>query len=110
MTRSPHSKELLSEPIAAVVTLFDVIGCPGMIIGGVAASLLGKPRFAADVDCVVLLKEGDISRLLSSAARVRLIPRIKDPEAFAGKSQVFLLQHKKSGINVDISVGLSARP
>lgn len=105
MAHAPNNN-LLSEPIAALVTLFDTIGCPGMIIGGVAASLLGKPRFTADVDCVVLLKDEDMPRLLSSAARIGLIPRIKDPEAFARKSQVFLLRHKKSEINIDISIGL----
>ncbi len=32
-----------------------------MIIGGIVASLLGEPRFIADVDIVVLIEDKDIS-------------------------------------------------
>ncbi len=78
----------------------------GVIIGGVAVGLLGKPRFTADVDAVVLLSTEDISRFLEHAANEHLIPRIQNAEEFAQKSRVLLLKHAPTDIDVDISLGI----
>lgn len=39
----------------------------GVIIGGIAVSLLGKPRYTADIDAVFLLPTSDTSKLLELA-------------------------------------------
>jgi len=39
--------EPLLEPLQALAELFQRSGCRGMVIGGVAVGLLGKPRFTA---------------------------------------------------------------
>lgn len=80
--------------------------CPWTIIGGVASGLLGKPRFTADVDAVILIDLKNIPQILRNAEKVGLKPRIKDPVAFAQKNRVLLLQHEESGINIDLSLGL----
>lgn len=41
--------EFLLEPIIDLKQFLNKIGCPWVIIGGVAASLLGRPRFTAEV-------------------------------------------------------------
>jgi len=77
-----------------------------MIIGGVAASLLGKPRFTADVDVVALIEDKKLPSLLKAAKRLGFETRIKDAVGFAQKNRVLLLKHTKTGINVDLSLGL----
>lgn len=77
---------------------------PGLIIGGIAVSLLGRPRFTRDVDVLVLLGEDRWEKSLNAAAKFGFVPRIKNPIAFARVSRVFLLSHKPSGVAVDVSL------
>jgi len=77
-----------------------------VIIGGVAASLLGTPRFTVDIDAVFLLNLEDILKLLEKAAKLGIEPRITDPVAFAHKTRMLLLSHSASGTNIDISLGI----
>jgi hypothetical protein len=76
----------------------------GLIIGGIAASFLGRPRLTRDVDVLVLLQENQWQRFLNAGARYGFFPRIDDALAFARRSRVFLIHHKPSGIDIDISV------
>lgn len=96
----------LLKPIIALQNLMAASKSPWTIIGGVAASLLGKPRFTADVDAVILVDSEKIPKILKDAKKFGLKPRIKDPVSFAKKNRVLLLQHEESGINIDLSLGL----
>jgi len=98
--------EPLLAPIEALQRLIEAFGDRGIIIGGVAASILGKPRLTADADAMLLLPLEDISQLLELAAKEGLTPRLPDVEEFARRSRVILLRHEESGIDVDISLGL----
>jgi len=93
-------------PLRAVQSLLDSFGGQGVIVGGIAAGLLGEPRFTADVDAVLLLKTDSLPLLMSRAAAQGLLPRIQNAEAFAAKNRVLLLRHSESGIDVDISLGM----
>ena len=103
---SSHTLEPLQAPIQALQNLIEQFGNQGIIIGGVAASILGKPRLTADADAMLLLDLDDIPNLLKLAEQEGLYPRIPNVEEFAHRSRVLLLQHLESGINVDISLGL----
>lgn len=46
--------ERLRAPLDAMMRWFSAAGVRAAIIGGVAASLLGKPRLTNDIDAVVL--------------------------------------------------------
>ena len=94
------------EPLSLLKILLERTGCQWMLIGGVAASLLGKPRFTADVDAVVLIEDKELSKLLKAAKRLGFKARIKYAAEFAQKNRVLLLKHTKTGINVDLSLGL----
>ena len=76
----------------------------GLIIGGVAASLLGRPRFTQDVDALISLKEDLWESFLTAGARFGFAPRISDPAAFARKSRVFLVHHRPTDVDVDIAL------
>lgn len=96
----------LLEPLTAVQRILDHFSQQGVIIGGVATSLLGTPRLTADVDAMLLLDIDNLPELMRVAHQEGLIPRIENVEAFVSQSRVLLLQHQASGINVDISLGL----
>lgn len=96
----------LRAPLAAVQSLLDRLGGRGVIIGGVAVTALGAPRFTADVDVVLLLSVSRLSELLQAAGELELLPRIENAEHFARRNRVLLLRHQPSGIAVDISLGM----
>lgn len=96
----------LVEPLDALQRLIQRFGNRGVIIGGIAASLLGQPRLTVDIDAVIILNTGDLPKLIEVAAREGMVTRIADAEAFAGKNRVLLLRHEHSGINIDISLGI----
>jgi predicted nucleotidyltransferase len=78
----------------------------GVIIGGIAVSLIGKPRFTADVDAIFLLSVQDIPHFLETARSESIIPRIQKVEEFARKTRVLLLKHELTETEIDISLGL----
>ncbi len=78
---------------------------PGAVIGGVAASVLGRPRLTRDVDLLVLLDPERWERFLAVGAKFGFSPRLSDALNFARRRQVLLVHHRPSGIDVDISFG-----
>jgi hypothetical protein len=96
----------LLAPLEAMQRLMARFNDQGLIIGGVAASLLGRPRLTADVDAVLLVSTDDLPHLIQAAAQEGLSPRIADAEAFARRNRILLLRHEESGIDVDISLGI----
>lgn len=103
---APDVLEPLAAPLAAIQRLIEQFDNRGVIIGGVAASLLGRPRLTADADALLLLSVNDIPRLLELAGTVGLQPRLANAMEFARRNRVLLLQHVATGIGVDISLGL----
>ena len=76
-----------------------------MIIGGVAASFLGRPRLTQDIDALVLLDEPLWEKSLDRARTFGIEPRIDSALDFARRARVLLLRHSASGIDIDISLG-----
>ena len=103
---SPDSLTPLLEPLAALQRLIDRFQEKGIVIGGIAASLLGRPRLTADLDAMLLLSIEDLPDLTKAAKEEGLLSRIRDAESFARRNRVLLLRHQPSGTNVDISLGM----
>lgn len=78
---------------------------PCIVIGGVAASVLGRPRFTRDVDALVLIDQTAWAEFLSTGTRFGFVSRISDALSFAVRNRVLLLRHEPGGIDVDISFG-----
>jgi predicted nucleotidyltransferase len=93
----------LTAPLAALMEWFREAGLRGAVIGGVAASLRGKPRLTHDVDALVL--EGDAETLLQTASRFGFTPRIPDAAEFSRQTRVLLLRFRPGDIDIDISLG-----
>jgi len=92
-------------PLAALQRLFARFHDQGMIIGGIAVSMLGRPRFTADVDAVMLVSTEELPELMEAAAQEGFVPRISDAVDFARRRKVLLLRHAASGVDADIALG-----
>ena len=103
---TPGGVNAFLAPLMALQCLLARFENRGVIIGGIAASLLGTPRLTADLDAVLLIGVDDVPRLMREAAEEGIAPRISGCEEFARKSHVLLLRHATSGTDIDISLGL----
>jgi hypothetical protein len=104
----------MSEPMPLVPllrVLEDLLGwlkatkVQGMLIGGVAASLLGRPRLTKGLDVLVLLDEGHWADFLFAGAKHGFAPRRNDSLDFARETHVLLMRHETSGIDTDVVFG-----
>jgi hypothetical protein len=95
----------LRSALDAVRLLLRHFDDQGIDIGGVAASILGKPRLTRDIDVTLMLDLSDVQILVLAASAVNITPRIPDELEFARRSRVLLLQHEPTGIGIDISLG-----
>ena len=100
---------LLAAPLLialrALVEWWAAARVRGVVIGGVAASLLGRPRLTGDVDALVIVDEDGWSQFLAAGRPFGIRPRRADALAFARRSRVLLLRHEPSGIDLDVSLG-----
>jgi hypothetical protein len=77
----------------------------GVVIGGLAASLLGRPRLTRDVDALVVVEERRWAGFLASGVELGFGVRRDDALAFAREARVLLMRHRETGIDVDIVFG-----
>lgn len=77
----------------------------GIIIGGIAASILGRPRVTRDIDSIIIINENFLKEFIDSGQKFGFIPRIKNIFDFAHKTRVLLMRHELTGIDIDISLG-----
>ena len=92
-------------PLADLMTWWRRSKVRGMIIGGLAVALLGRPRVTRDVDAVILLDESRWAEFLDKGEQFSFFPRLPDILEFAKQNRVLLLVHENSGVEVDISLG-----
>lgn len=92
----------LQAALADLVKWLNETPIPAIIIGGVAASILGRPRLTRDIDALAMLPEGAWSSAAEGAARYGIAPRIPDAVEFARRSRVLLMRHTRSAIDLDI--------
>ena len=95
----------LVRALGAVSEWLDAAATPGAIIGGVAASILGRPRLTEDIDVLVLLERDEWPPFLAAGREFGFVPRIDDALDFAETSRVLLVSHQPSGIPIDIVLG-----
>jgi len=87
-------------------SLLNKFNDQGVVIGGIAASLLGTPRLTVDLDAVFILSLDQIPGLLREASSLGIEPRIPEAVSFARKNRVLLLRHTESGTDIDLSLGI----
>jgi len=104
MDKDKEHIEPLIDPLEILCRLLDKGSWKGMVIGGIAASILGIPRFTRDIDALVWLDEKEIDSFLEEAKLLGIEPRISNVKEFSKKNKVFLLKYKN--ISLDISLGI----
>jgi hypothetical protein len=92
------------DALRAVLSLLDDLPGPGMIIGGLAVIAQGHVRTTEDIDVTVSGASVTPQTVVDLAARHRIGSRIDDPVAFAERTQVLLLVHEPTGVEVDLSL------
>ena len=90
--------------VNALGELLDEFG-GGVIIGGVAVSLLANPRNTKDVDGMLMLDNEDIGRFLDSARVYGMSERFSGMAEFAKQSRLVVLHHLPTDTTVDIALG-----
>ena len=104
--RLPKELQIYHEPLESLQKLISRLGQRGVVIGGIAASVLGQARYTEDIDAMFLLSVHDIPRFLAEAKQEGIEPRIENAADFAKKNRVFLLRHTLTATNIDISLGI----
>jgi hypothetical protein len=95
----------LLAPLADLGRWLEAIPAKGVIVGGVAASFLGRPRFTQDIDALAIIAEAKWEHALAIAGNHGIVPRVGDPLEFARRSRVLLLKHLESAIDIDVILG-----
>jgi hypothetical protein len=95
------------DPLRSLLRLLTEEQIPHVLIGGLAVSQLSRPRFTADIDVLAYIEDDHrIGSLLERAVGSGFSPRLADAEAFARRNRVLLLAHDRTGIQIDLSLGL----
>jgi hypothetical protein len=77
----------------------------GVIIGGAAIAVVGRPRMTRDVDAVIFSPGIDLNAFVAAGTQFGIVPRVADLWTFARDSRILLLRHQPSGLDLDISLG-----
>lgn len=101
----PDPLERLRAGLRDLVAWLQSSRTPCVVIGGVAAAVLGRPRVTADIDAVVLIEEARWPDFLEAGTAFGFVPRRPDCLEFAARTRVLLVRHAPSSVDVDISLG-----
>lgn len=104
--RLPEDLQTYREPIESLQRLISRYNQRGVVIGGIAASVLGNARYTEDLDAMFLLSTQDVPIFLDAAKLEGIEPRIEDVEGFAKKNRMLLLRHVATDTAIDISLGI----
>lgn len=101
MQSIPQSREIIAT-LRAVVAWLDENATPYVVVGGVAASVLGEPRQTRDVDLIADLPVATVEVALKQARAFGLYPAHPDSVAMAEKFRMLRLQLENKRVYVDI--------
>ena len=102
----PEKLQPYREPLESLQNLIARFNHKGVVIGGIAVSVLGRARFTEDLDAMFLLSIQDIPRFLDEAKKEGIEPRVENAVEFAKKRRVLLLRHTITDTGIDISLGI----
>ncbi len=78
-------------------------GLPYMVIGGMAVVARGVARTTRDIDATIPGSQ-ELGPVLTRLATAGIVSRVPDVEAFARQTQVLLLRHSASGVEIDLAL------
>ncbi len=96
----------LAGALVDAVSWLDATSTAGMVIGGVAASLLGRPRTTRDIDLLITLPDEALEKFALAGGAFGFRFRVTEAIEFARDSRVLLMRHAASAVDVDVSLGM----
>ncbi len=103
-TTSKRPAAAIESALRAVAKALAGFPQPGMIIGGIAVIARGVARLTKDIDATIPGANADLNEVVSTLTRRKILPRIANAVSFAQGSNVLLLRHEPSGVDVDLSL------
>lgn len=94
----------LARTLDALAPVLERHSGHSVVIGGIAVIARGVPRVTRDVDIAFAGARVTLRGLSAELATAGVVPRIADAIAFGAESQVLLLRHAKTGVDVDVSL------
>lgn len=101
----PTSLETKLRQLEDLAKWLETANIPAVIVGGLAVSLLGRPRFTRDIDVLALITERDWRAAIAAAADHGIVPRLDKPLEFALRTRLLALEHAESSIGIDVTLG-----
>ncbi|HZU38374.1 MAG TPA: nucleotidyltransferase [Gemmataceae bacterium] len=86
-----------------LLTWWKAAGVEGVIIGGLAVALIGRPRVTRDLDGLVWLDEARWEVFLETSKKYGFEARQANVLALAREARVLLLRHLATGIDIDVA-------
>jgi hypothetical protein len=105
MAASNELPQSVRETATALMRWLRASRVEGVVIGGVAVSLLAEPRLTKDVDAVVWLESSEWERFLNSGKKHGFVPRYDAPLEFARQNRILLMTHEPTKTDLDLSLG-----
>jgi uncharacterized nucleotidyltransferase DUF6036 len=106
--RRRRLSEGLAGTLQALAAVLEAHRGHAMVIGGIGVIARGVRRLTRDVDAAIEGGSVDPEVLVDELATVGIAPRIPDALGFAAESQVLLMRHVASGVDVDVSMAWTA--
>mgnify|MGYP001583415388 FL=1 len=110
MGSPPRNRDSLAGLFAVSTRLFEGLGLPYFVIGGLAASVIGEPRFTGDIDLDVFVHENEVGRLLAKARAAGF--RFNKKTVLSNLAQFGTFRLARGGLHLDVlraSTGLEAQ-
>jgi uncharacterized nucleotidyltransferase DUF6036 len=97
----------LRRTLADLAAFLRANGTPYALIGGIAVSVRGEPRFTADVDVVASVELKRALDLLEATKRSDFEPLFPDAAEVVETAYILPLRHRTTGIKADVVIGLT---
>lgn len=94
-----------SEAIAALARLLRRLGVGWYLLGAQAVICWGRPRLSADIDVTIRLPLEKTGELVTALQAEGFHPLVEDPEAFVERTRVLPVEHRDTGLPVDVVFG-----
>jgi hypothetical protein len=92
------------QALGDLAAALDRLPGPSMLIGGIAVIAHGVPRVTRDIDATIELTGNPIDLIIASMEARGIEARIEDAASFARECAVLLLRHRRSRVEIDLSL------
>ncbi len=99
-----HPLAPLLEALKAAIDWLEGCGVRGAVVGGIAASIYGRPRATRDVDIVAIAEGMNWAELVRRGSEYDIWPRQADALDFARTTRVILMEHRPTTVEIDLSI------